>query len=43
MLRQERTPRAYRRAAGLEARSDERSTLQREALLLPDGGGCLTK
>ena len=33
MLRQERTPRACRRAAGLEERSDERSTWQREALL----------
>ncbi len=43
MLRQEQTPRAYRRVAGLEERSDERSTLQRIALLQSDGKSYLTK
>ncbi len=43
MLRQARTPRAYRRVAGLEERSDERSPLQREALPVSDGTNRLTK
>ncbi len=42
-LRKERTPRAYQRVAGLEERSDERSTWQRVALLLSDGRSDLTK